>query len=757
MGVRVKLIKLGPPLPGLNFDLIINRTVKWQNLRPGPVRLNLDNTLVNEYQVTSMMLTKKTLYSPLQVLAITVFFFHFNTAMSADLEALKQADPELLVDAIYEITYQLEDSDQPAINDDVIHQLADLLSHPDENVRDSAAYAFELFADRRYVLAKPLMTNLLDRLKTKQTGANSIARVIGQLGGPVHISALAEVMDSSEPMLLQSLIAALGDIGHEQALPALFKTLKHENEDVRLSSVKAIAKIDHADAVKPLIEALSDSNDYVRSDAAIALGDLNDISAVEPLIALLKVDAYDDTIKALEKLGDARAIPVLINGLADNEFYDDTAVQAMQSLKKFNAEKEAFEGLVVIANNKNQDGLARITALGLIGKTENHQATKMLLALLLNKRESNLIRMYAAKSLGDLKDRKAIPTLTSLAFDGYRSKVPLMERIARFGSAEIADLLKEIRNDQDSDIIKEAVLALGKIGDSKSFKSLLLLLRDKDTNPQVRIKTIEALGFMGRKEAVEPLVTLLATLLKDDDKYTRQTIVKALAQINDDLAIPALISVLQKDNYEYARSDAAKALGNTSNRGAIPALLQSLNDSDSSVRRESRAALVKMTDASLVQQYIHALLNEGEETGYRTEMAEILANFNQPAVIDALLVFLKNKNWRIRIAAMQSLATLKEDRAVDEILAILSDGENEYVVANAVNALAEIGNPNAIPALIKASNDSDHISSAISALCTFKGDPRVAQVLADTSVGGPSAYIRKKTRCEPMRNILGSA
>lgn len=691
-----------------------------------------------------MMLTKKYLYSSLQVLTLSLSLFLINPVMSGEVDMLKQKDPELVAEAIYEISEQLENTDEYILSDDVKQQLVDLLSHEDDNVRESAAYAFELIADTGDVLAKPLMDQLFDTLKAKEVGSDSIARVIGRLGGPASITSLVEVMDSSEPKLLQSLIAALGDIGHEQALPALFKTLKHKDEDVRISAVGAIGGIDHRDAVKPLIDALSDNSDYVRNDAAIVLGDLNDASAVGPLIALLKKDAQEDTIKALDKLGDARVVPFLIKGLADNDFYDDAAVQAMRSLKKFEAEKEAFEALIIIAKNKNQEGLARITALGLIGKTENHQATKMLLELLLNKKESNLIRMYAATALGDLNDKKAIPTLATLAFGNYRSKVPLMERIARLGSSEISDLLKKIRKDQDADIVKEAVLALGRIGGSEFLEPLLLLLQDKGNNRQVRMKAIEALGFMGRKEAIEPLVALL----KEDDKYIRQTVVMALAQINDDLAIPALSLVLQKDKHEYARSYASEALGKTNNRDVIPALMASLKDSNSSVRRASREALVKMSDTSLVQQYVQGLLNEEEQTQYRIEMAEILASFNQPEVVDALLTSLKNKNWKVRVAALNALGTLKSDKAVDIMLEILSGDENKYVLFNAITALSKIGNPKAISVLISASSNPAHASRAVSALCGFKDDPRVTKVLSDISMHGPNARIRKKTRCE---------
>ena len=701
------------------------------------------NQFFRQYSLDFIMLLIKYPYFIFTNLVVSFSVFLSGTAMSAESIGLQQKDSELLIEAIAEISYQLEEVDAYTVSDEVKYQLLDLLSHGNDEVRDYTSYTFELIANTGDVLPKPLMEKLIERLNEQKVGSVDLARVIAHFGKPTQIPSLTKLIDSSSLELLQSLVDTLGDIGHEDALPALFKTLKHKNEDVKISSVKAIGKIEHRDAVVPLIEALSDSSDYVRDEAAVALGELSDKRAFGPLIELLNQDPHEDIIRALEQLDGASAVPFLIKGLAEDKFYEDTAVRAMNVIKEFESEKQALDALVTIVKNKNREDLTRMKALDLIGNTEDQQVGNLLLKLVLDEKESRLVRRWAIRSLGDLKAKQALGELASLAFEGYSSDVPLIEKIARLGSSEISDLLTTIRQDQDSDIRKEAILAIGKIRDQTFFKPLLSVLREKGVNDRVLINTIEALGFMGRKEAVKPLIAFL----KSDSKYLRKATVVALGEINDDSAIPTLIRVLKEDEDSYTRSSASKALGNTAKRSVIPALIESLHDSSYSVRHDSRAALVKLLDASLVTQFIDDLLNDEKKAQYRKEVIEILLNVDQPDVIEALRASMKNENKSIKIAAMQALGTLKLDTAVDEILEMLANEEDEYLVQSAILALDKIGNPKAIPMLIKLTHNLPSQRSSVSALCTFKNDVRVEKVLSEIRMNGANTSLRKKARC----------
>ena len=105
------------------------------------------------------------------------------------------------------------------------------------------------------------------------------------------------------------LIAALGDL----------------DADVARDAAAELGLLKDQSAVAPLIAALSNTDGFthpvVRAAAAASLGQLGSASAVEPLIAAIgdsMAEASSEAIRALAILGDARAVPALIE-VARNE------------------------------------------------------------------------------------------------------------------------------------------------------------------------------------------------------------------------------------------------------------------------------------------------------------------------------------------------------------------------------------------------------------------------------------------------------
>ena len=107
----------------------------------------------------------------------------------------------------------------------------------------------------------------------------------------------------------------------------------------RAERVHALGESGSLEHVEELIAALKDSNGNVRRLAASALGKLGARDAVEPLLDLVANDNYPQVkqyaIKALGRIGDMRAIPVLerIAGDKDERDYNRTAaITALRNL-----------------------------------------------------------------------------------------------------------------------------------------------------------------------------------------------------------------------------------------------------------------------------------------------------------------------------------------------------------------------------------------------------------------------------------------
>ena len=100
---------------------------------------------------------------------------------------------------------------------------------------------------------------------------------------------------------------------------------------------------------------------------------------------------------------------------------------------------------------------------------------------------------------------------------------------------------------------KNAVWALGQIGDPRAVEALEEALKDEDV--YVRGGAALALGQIGDAGAVEAL----KEALKDTDAYVRRNVTWSLAMLRDPRAVEALEEAL-KDQDEIVRKNAAEAL-----------------------------------------------------------------------------------------------------------------------------------------------------------------------------------------------------
>ena len=94
-----------------------------------------------------------------------------------------------------------------------------------------------------------------------------------------------------------------------------------------------------------------------------------------------------------------------------------------------------------------------------------------------------------------------------------------------------------------------------KLKEKKDVESLIKALQYKG-DLDVRSEAVEAVGKIGDKRAVEPLIQAL----NDENKYVREGAALALAEIGDKRAVEPLIQALN-DKDENVRAEAADTLG----------------------------------------------------------------------------------------------------------------------------------------------------------------------------------------------------
>ncbi len=182
------------------------------------------------------------------------------------------------------------------------------------------------------------------------------------------------------------------------------------------------------------------------------------------------------------------------------------------------------------------------------------------------------ILMFLLQKIDKLKNKKSIPVL----IDTLIMKSKLSQRI------------KDI--DSVTRIRINITKALANTKDSQCVYPLLYCLNSKDENYKIKLSCAEALGKIGDKYAVLPLMNIVEDE-EESSVYVKESAVSALGMIGDSKAVDSLLSILESkkgflDKFTFLKERALEALNKLSFKGdrAFNALVKALRDESPRVR-----------------------------------------------------------------------------------------------------------------------------------------------------------------------------
>jgi HEAT repeat protein/beta-lactamase regulating signal transducer with metallopeptidase domain len=266
---------------------------------------------------------------------------------------------------------------------------------------------------------------------------------------------------------------------------------------------------------------------------------------------------------------------------------------------------------------------------------------------------------------------------------------------------------------------------------SRAVAPLIATLRDP--HPEVRLAVVRALGqlqdpsaspalggmlrdelatvrsaaaqALGEIEDPRAIEALARALREDADADVRKMAAWALGEIEDKRGVPALLGALSKDRDAEVRKTAARALGEIEDPTAVPGLGAALRDESLEVRRTAVWALGEIEDARAVDYLAPALKDSDAEM--RRQAAWALGEIESPRAIDALGAAVKDSDTKVREQATWALGEIEDRRALPFLAAALRDGE-VGVRRKAAWAIGELDDLEVAPsALIEALKDSD--------------------------------------------------
>ena len=255
----------------------------------------------------------------------------------------------------------------------------------------------------------------------------------------------------------------------------------------------------------------------------------------------------------------------------------------------------------------------------------------------------------------------------------------------------VAEQIAALR-DEDWAIREEAAILLGGLKDPRAVCPLVSVLRDRDRS--VREAAIRALTSIG-----EPSVVHLGACLADPDLSVQEAASEVLASIADVRVFDPLVGALHSPDW-IVRMHAAKALGRIKDPGSIQSLIPLLQDKVKAVREETSTALAAMGEAA----------------------------------IPALLETLTHQDWLVRLHAVESLGKTKSQKAVQPLISSLFNDVDSAVREDAIRALGEIGDPQAVEFLFTAMKEPGLRTLAVEALGRI-GDRRAVPMLIEVVTG----------------------
>jgi len=562
--------------------------------------------------------------------------------------------------------------------------LANLLNNPDRDLRVHVIKSLSLSNDPLTI--DPLIVALGDSDWSIRKNAAEGLFKMGQIAVPKLQKAFQGNLNSmgNDDICYWS-IKVLGRIMQKSAVPVFMNLIKHQDKNIRFYAVGGLGETRTEDAVDPLIQALSDPSWLVRRHAFEMLEIIgepaveklknaffqgnDDIKywAVRLIARILKGNSVEILKKmlnttqkeirffivtALGETDDPRAILTLIECFKDNFWQIRQQAAEMVAKMKFRA-IPAISG--AISNESEDVRFWAVQVLGMIGG----EAMDALLKL--RTHPDKRMRLFAVKALGNLQSSSIIePLIESLGDSSWPVRTSAAENLERVGEYAIRPLIKAIGSEV-SDISFWAQKILQNFGD-KAVQTLINSLSDK--NDKYRQHTIKALGKIGTKNSIKPLLEILSAGIIEEC----EAITEALA----DLKNVALISYLLET---VATSD---------DQNIITWVSQIL-------------AAVKEAGKSV---YFKALKHE--ETPVRLWACKLLGGYEGDDIMKALWFAMQDKESSVRTQAVKSVGEIGQGlNIIPYVIKLMSDPDT-MVRLEVYRLLAKLGSPNSIIPMLEA-------------------------------------------------------
>ena len=498
------------------------------------------------------------------------------------------------------------------------------------------------------------------------------------------------------PFLALECIASGVNISAQLVEPILGELIQVANisqQDARVATAAILARISTDLALPVLLEAMRVGRWHVRQAAALALWEI-EIPTLEGLSGILEEledDIQDATNTAVRHLG-ANALPTLLKLLHDESWK------------------------------------TRRSAAWALGYIKDRAAVPGLVHTLFD--DDNLVSAEAARTLGKIKDAAAVPRLLeTLRHSNWRVRKAAARALGAIGTPAL-HFLVAVLHDKEEDVRRLAVHALKTIEDPKVAPALLDA--SHDACAEVRGAAVDAM--QGREDG--NVAKRLVECLTDTEiaRWNRQRICDMAASILIQMNTSQILAAIEQWHQEQpvVYSDEAQDMQSRS-RTSKNIAKQRLKNLTRPVDNGSSSAPVDRDEGDMPLEAVF----DGDWETRRDAVRALVSSESSAVAILLLMRALEDPHIEVRLAAVDGLAAIQEDAALNALLRGLKDGE-QAVIDKITQHAQRIGAGKAVPALLMLLDHQEPVLRARSAglLGDFKANQSVSALnkrLEDTA------------------------
>jgi HEAT repeat protein len=422
---------------------------------------------------------------------------------------------------------------------------------------------------------------------------------------------------------------------------------KHEEASADLVKIGA-------PAIEPLLAKLSSSIPEQRYLIVRTLGKLRDRRAVPALIQAFETDEFHEVraeaAQALTLLRDPRAVAPFLQAIRADLL--EAPTYAIRALRVF-PQPEVFEVLRVLlkyGGPRRQFGVYPGVIAGETLAALGRPGRELLFSAAAD--PNPLVRQHAASGLLALKDSRARPALLTLLQDPEaETRAFLAQELGFRKERRAVPVLLALLADPVPDVQSNAATALGEIGNRDAVPALI---RATASSTTLAYFAVVALGNLGARKAVKPLLTVLEA----PEEGLRRRAAVALGKLGDRRAAEPLLRHLREDPAEGVKAAAVQALGQLHYRPALPEAVAALRASSPSLRYAAAEALGEFKDPSVPPLLIAAL---ADSEGVRNMAVASLGRLRAQVALEPLRRLEREvRDYQVRLAVRAAIRRIEQ-------------------------------------------------------------------------------------------------